>query len=277
MSEAPPVEPVALARWRDGRLEPIEYCSPDDASRIRVADSFLVADGATLAIDLHRNRFLATAGAPDAGTTDLDPAGVEEFWDAAMRGIPRNGSWFPRLEQRATDGATQLILRVRPAPELRSSIALLTHDGADPREQPLVKGPDLDALLRTRTLAQQAGADDAVLLQDGAVVETTTAALLWWRGDALCIPEPDLARVDSVTVRSILALAAALGIDVLHEAVTPAELDGLEVWAVNALHGPRIVTRWLDAPGVSGPGTAEQPGRLGLWRRRLSALRRPLP
>ncbi|WP_157156384.1 aminotransferase class IV [Diaminobutyricimonas sp. LJ205] len=275
MSEAPPVEPVALARWRDGVLEPIEYCSPDDASSIRVADSFLVADGAALAIDLHRERFLATAVAPDAVTTAVDPANpavAEAFWDAAIGSIPRAGSWFPRLEQRTTDGATRLVLRTRPAPELRSSIALLTHDGPDPRQHPLVKGPDLDALVRTRTLAQQTGADDAVLLQDGAVVETTTAALLWWRGDALCIPEPELARVDSVTVRSILALAAALGVDVLHEAVTPAELDGLEVWAVNALHGPRIVTGWLN-----GPGTAEQPGRLSLWRRRLAALRRPLP
>jgi branched-subunit amino acid aminotransferase/4-amino-4-deoxychorismate lyase len=277
MSDTPPVEPVALARWRDGRLEPIEYCSPDDASLIRVADSFLVADGATLAIDLHRDRFLATAGAPDAATTERDGAGVEAFWDAAIRSIPRDGSWFPRLEQRTLDGATQLLLRVRPAPELRSSITLLTHGGPDPREQPLVKGPDLDALLRARTVAQQAGADDAVLLHAGVVVETTTAAMLWWRGDALCIPDPDLARVDSVTVRSILALAAALGIDVLNEAVTPAELDGLEVWAVNALHGPRIVTRWWAEPGVNGPGTAEQPGRLSLWRRRLSALRRPLP
>lgn len=273
MSDAPRAEPVALARWRDGVLEPIEYCSPDDDSQIRVADSFLVENGASLAVEVHRERFTATA-ADQAGS---DPAEVTAFWDAAIRSIPSDGAWFPRLEQRSRDGALQLVARVRPAPELHTSITLLTHTGPDPRRQPRVKGPDLDALLRARTLAQQAGADDAVLMQDSHVVETTTAALLWWRGDALCVPENRLARVDSVTVRSILTLAAALGVDVLHEAATPADLDGLEVWAVNALHGPRIVTHWFDEPGVDGPGMAEQPGRLGLWRRRLSALRRPLP
>jgi hypothetical protein len=41
---------------------------------------------------------------------------------------------------------------------------------------------------------------------------------------------------------------------------------------LNALHGIRIVTAWVD-----GPATAEQPGRLATWRARLDALRKPLP
>ena len=52
----------------------------------------------------------------------------------------------------------------------------------------------------------------------------------------------------------------------------PEELDGLEVWALNALHGIRIVTSWID-----GPATAEEPGRLATWQARLDALRKPLP
>jgi hypothetical protein len=44
------------------------------------------------------------------------------------------------------------------------------------------------------------------------------------------------------------------------------------VWALNALHGIRIVTGWVD-----GPATAELPGRLDVWRARLDALRKPLP
>lgn len=105
-------------------------------------------------------------------------------------------------------------------------------------------------------------------------MDATTSALLWWRGDILCGPpsgQPGFARVDSVTARSVLALAVALGHDTHEEAVTPAELDGCEVWAVNALHGIRIVTGWLD-----GPSTAELPGRLETWRARLHALRRPI-
>jgi hypothetical protein len=75
-----------------------------------------------------------------------------------------------------------------------------------------------------------------------------------------------------VTLRSVLALAAATGVDVLHDSVSPEALEGCEVWALNALHGIRIVTGWVD-----GPATAELPGRLDAWRARLDALRKPLP
>jgi branched-subunit amino acid aminotransferase/4-amino-4-deoxychorismate lyase len=75
-----------------------------------------------------------------------------------------------------------------------------------------------------------------------------------------------------VTLRSVLALAAATGVEVIREKSRPDDLEGCEVWALNALHGIRIVTAWVD-----GPATAEEPGRLESWRRRLDALRRPLP
>jgi branched-subunit amino acid aminotransferase/4-amino-4-deoxychorismate lyase len=128
-------------------------------------------------------------------------------------------------------------------------------------------------MTRLRTLAQKHGTDEAVILStDGFVAEGTTTCLVWWRGDALCVPAPEIERVDSVTVKTLITLATALGIDVLYETVTPADLTGLEVWALNALHGIRIVTSWID-----GPPTAEQPGRVGDWQARLDALRKPLP
>jgi branched-subunit amino acid aminotransferase/4-amino-4-deoxychorismate lyase len=103
-------------------------------------------------------------------------------------------------------------------------------------------------------------------------VEGGYSGLLWWRGDILCGPLADFERVDSVTARSVLTLARALGLDTHEEAVTPTELEGVELWAVNSLHGIRIVTGWLD-----GPTLAERPGRLATWRARLDRLRRPLP
>jgi hypothetical protein len=72
-------------------------------------------------------------------------------------------------------------------------------------------------------------------------------------------------------VRSVLALAAALGVETYGEPVTPAELAGTELWSLNALHGIRIATGWLD-----GPPLAELPGRLATWRARLDALRKPI-
>ncbi|TPW70200.1 aminotransferase class IV [Schumannella sp. 10F1B-5-1] len=277
-------------RWQRGPLAPADDCDVVP-SRVLAADSWLVVDGRVRGLGLHRSRFadaVAAASAIDAGTADVDAvltvvpdplvdaADLDDFWDAALALIPREGSWFPRVElvgpAEGSERAPELRFRLRPAPELRSSVRLVTA-ARDPRTQPRVKGPDLAAMTALRAAAQGLGADEAVVLEaDGAVAEGSTTCLLWWRGDMLCVPEDDIARVDSVTLRSILALATALGLDVLHERATPSELDGLEIWAVNAVHGVRIVTEWID-----GPAPAELPGRRAEWQARLDALRRPLP
>ena len=244
-------------RWGDGALQLLDYCDMTESS-IEVATSFLVSDGRALALELHRARFLASA--PDA----------QQFWDAAVASIPRQGDWFPRFESHR---GGRLLFRLRSAPTLQRSLSVMTHDSADPRRVPLVKGPDLETMLRLRTEAQQHGADEQVILTgDGYVVETSQSALVWWRGSILCSPPDEFARVDSVTARSLLTLAGALGTDLHTEPVTPAELDGTEVWALNSLHGARIVTRWHG-----GPALAELPGRLALWRDRLTILRHELP
>ena len=224
---------------------------------IVAADSWLVSDGRALGMVLHRERFLRTA-------TNAEP-----FWDAAIAAIPTRGDWFPRVEQHS-DG--RLVLRLRTAPERQRAAVVATWTGADPRTQPSVKGPDLDEMVRIRASVQSLGATEAIILSDdGYVVEGAYSGLLWWRGDILCGPPADLARINSVTARSVLTLAAALGFDTHEEAVTPYELDGTELWALSALHGIRIVTGWVD-----GPELAEKPGRLAAWRARLDALRRAL-
>lgn len=278
-------------RWQSGVLAERDDCDVAPAT-ILAADSWLVADGGVLALALHRMRFVdAVAELADRrGLADeVDALDVERFWDAAISRIPRVGEWFPRVELRVQHGAAELLFRLRTAPERRRSLVLATHNGADPRTEPWIKGPDLEAMTRLRTEAQSRGADEAVLLSTGAglsgagitgvgitgtgfVTEGSTSCLAWWTGDALCVPSIELPRIDSVTLRSVLALATATGVDVLHDAVRPGQLDGLEVWALNSLHGIRIVTGWVD-----GPATAEQPGRLDSWRARLDALRKPLP
>lgn len=253
--------------WRDGELEARDDCDVLPAT-IEVADSWLASDGTVLALDLHRTRWGTSI--PRGRYLQLDPGA---FWDAAVAAVPRTGDWFPRFELRTQLLRPQLLLRMREAPELKRSVTLATHTGRDPRTAPRFKGPDLEAMTRLRTEAQKHGADEAVLLSpDGYVADGATSSIAWWRGDALCVPDDDIERVDGVTLKSVVALATALGVDVLYESVTPAELDGLEVWSLNSLHGIRIVTSWVD-----GPATAEEPGRLATWRRRLDALRKPLP
>ncbi|GAB3405348.1 hypothetical protein GCM10027515_18570 [Schumannella luteola] len=251
-------------RWQNRELVAADDCEVVPA-RVDAADSWLVADGRARGLGLHRQRFL------DALPEEFWALDPEGFWDAALALLPREGDWFPRVDAR-TARAPELIFRLRPAPERRASIRLVTAE-RDPRTAPRAKGPDLAAMTALRTAAQGLGADEAVVLDaDGSVAEGSTTCLLWWRGDMLCVPEEAIERIDSVTLRSILALATALGIDVLHERATPDDLDGLEIWAVNALHGVRIVTEW-----VGGPAPAELPGRRAAWQTRLDALRRPLP
>lgn len=256
-----------LYRWQGSGLQFLDYCDPSELT-LEVADSWLVSAGSVLALELHRSRFFSSIVA-----RGFDPTMAEEFWDAALAAIPRSGDWFPRVELLSRDGAPQLQFRLRSAPERTRSLVLATYAGEDPRTALTIKGPDLAAMLRIRTDVQKLGADDAVLLSPlGLVVEGAHTALLWWRGDVLCAPAAEFDRIDSVTARSILGLATALGITISFEAVTPEELDALEVWAVNALHGIRIVTSWVD-----GPSTAEEPGRLSRWRSLLDTLRKPLP
>jgi hypothetical protein len=282
----------SIYRWGDGALHPLEYCDMTDVTVV-AADSWLVTDGKVLAIGLHRERFLDAVGAsllepptrvqpssrvqlvdtsaPFASTGSTGEA--EAFWDAAVALIPREGEWFPRVELQARpDGSTLFVFRLRSAPRLDRSVVVATHVGPDPRIQPSIKGPDLERMLQARTEVQKVGAGEAVILADDAyVVEGSTTCLLWWRGNILCGPSPEFPRIDSVTVRSVLALARALGIDTFEEAVTPSELDGVELWALNSLHGIRIVTGWVDGPALS-----ELPGRLATWRTRLDALRKPM-
>jgi branched-subunit amino acid aminotransferase/4-amino-4-deoxychorismate lyase len=262
-------------RWQGGALETRDDCDVAPAS-ILAADSWLVADGTALAIGLHHSRFVDGASelAERHGrSAEVDALDVESFWDAAVASIPRVGDWFPRVELRVQHDAAELLVRMRPSPARTRSLRLASYRGRDPRTEPWIKGPDLEAMTRLRTQAQQHGADEAVILSpEGFVAEGSTTCLAWWAGDALCVPSIELPRIDSVTLRSVLALAAATGVDVLHDTVTPDALESCEVWALNALHGIRIVTQWVD-----GPATAELPGRLDAWRARLEALRKPLP
>lgn len=256
----------SIYRWHEGSLVPLEYCDMT-ATLVEVADSWLVTEGRALAIALHRERFLGSISPEWHALVDA-PA----FWDEAIALIPGEGDWFPRVELQSRAGTPLLVFRLRSAPERTRSVAVATYIGDERATAPMVKGPDLERMLRIRTEVQPTGAGEAILLTpDGYVVEGAYSGLLWWRGDILCSPPSHFERIDSVTVRSVLTLAVALGLDTHEEAVTPAELDGVELWSLSALHGIRIVTEWMN-----GPALAELPGRLATWRARLEALRQPL-
>ena len=267
---------AALFRWNGGALVELDHCDPSEES-LEVADSLLVSDGLAFAPALHRARFLASAHARGAGLDGYSDDAAAAVWNAAMALSSASGDWFPRVELVSRNGTARFQYRHRTAPKRTRSVRLVTRLGPDPRTAPATKGPDLDVLLAARIAAQELGADDVVLLTpDGYVIDGGTCAIVWWRGDILCGPplgadDEAFARVDSVTAASLFAVASALGVETHREPTTPAELNGTEVWALGALHGIRIVTHWVD-----GPELAELPGRIGVWRDRRSALRKPI-
>ena len=266
MSSASPPSAQSIYRWHAGELVALDYCDMTDTS-IEVADSWLVTEGTVLAIGLHRSRFIGSMSAGVRASMSADA-----FWDAAIGLLPRVGNWFPRVELQRRGESHLLVFRLRSAPNRTNNLTLATWTEGDPRTVPAIKGPDFATMTRIRTSVQARGAAEAAILTTvGYVVEDSHSALLWWRGDILCGPPAEFDRVNSVTVRSLLTLAAALGVETYQEAVTPNEIAGTELWSMNALHGIRIVTKWID-----GPQLAQLPGRLALWRARMDALRKPI-
>jgi branched-subunit amino acid aminotransferase/4-amino-4-deoxychorismate lyase len=75
-----------------------------------------------------------------------------------------------------------------------------------------------------------------------------------------------------VTLGLIQERAARTGVRVAHRERTVEELDGREVWLVNALHGIRPVTAWTERNMTAGPAL-----HAAEWRAWLDDMMEPLP
>lgn len=253
--------------WDAERQLLAETTAEDAEPRLLVADSWLVEDGRARAISLHRDRFFYTA------STWYSQSELDAYWNAALDALPTTGRWVPRVEARegADTGCHHLGLRVRSAPATNRLLVLATHHGPDPRTSPAVKGPDIPALHATRAHVAP-GVDDVVILDErGHIVDGATTAILWWRGGTLMSPPADMTRVDSVTAKTIRLLAAQAGIPCAVERAHVGDLAGCRVWAVNALHGIRTVSAWLDGPDLAIDDADDD-----RWIRSLAVLQRPI-
>ena len=236
-------------------------CPPPE--RAVLVDSFLAVDGRVRDLGDHEERFRGGCAA-----LGLPTAGLRSFLEAARTVLPREGRWFPRFEAHADGG---LVIWLREAPAPGREIRLRVHPGPDPRRHPRLKGPDLAVLAELRRQAVEHGADDAVLTGPGGVVlEAAHSGLLWWHGDRLHVPDPDLPILPSVTVGRLLRVARAESVDVTPRRCTPEALAGAEVWAVNALHGIRPVTGWRGG-GPTDPVADPDRTRLERFRGHLAA------
>jgi branched-subunit amino acid aminotransferase/4-amino-4-deoxychorismate lyase len=241
-------------------------------SQLLVADSWRVIDAEVRGLPLHRARFLAGVDSyrnePGtlSGTALINSAAA--FFDDATAALPPAGDWFPRVELRTsahigsgtgtgsdtgTGTGTQFTLLVRPTPPIFDEVDVATAP-YDPRTHPLVKGPNLDALMGLRAAVAPSGAGEAIILDaNGIIVEGAYSGLLWWRGETLVQAASVLPRIPSVTVDLLVAAARANGVPVVDEHARPADLDGCELWVLSALHGLRVARQWIDGPELAEP------------------------
>jgi len=205
------------------------------------------------------------APTPDGLWIFADPGPTQDFMQAVAGRLPAAGRWFPRVELVLDAGTPHFQLWIRPVPPPGRTVRLWLPAAPDGRTSPGIKGPDLDWLAQQRAAAVAAGADEAVLLsRSGRVLEGATTSILWWRGDEPCAPPEDAGVLPGVTRLILLDLAASIGAAVSFRCPRPDELAGLEVWAVNALHGIRPVTGWVGADIEPGPAC-----RVARWQRYL--------
>jgi branched-subunit amino acid aminotransferase/4-amino-4-deoxychorismate lyase len=242
--------------------------SADAPGQVRIVDSWLVAEGQVRAFEAHAGRFSAAC----AELFGIETGQTREFMRAAAARLPAQGRWFPRAELVLACGTPRLQLWIRPAPPPGRTVRLWLPATPDTRTCPRIKGPDLDWLARQREAAVAAGADEAVLVsRAGRVLEGSTTSILWWRDDKLCAPGDDAGVLPGITRSVLLDAAAASGVPIAFGSPWPAELAGLEVWAVNALHGIRPVTGWVGADIEPGPAR-----RAARWQRHLDEIAAPI-
>lgn len=244
-------EEVQFFRFREGSLELVTEAQQNEV-QLEVADSWLVEDGRARSIDSHFERFARWVSEV---SPDCNPS-LPAFFSAVKAMIPNEGRWFPRIEFHAeAEAPHHLFLRLRKAPDQLGDVILWTFPDADPRQNPAVKGPDLSLGMQMRRNAKMHGADEAVLLSEsGFVLEGALSSLVWWRGDTLCSSSDDLPWLPSVTRQEVFAIATQMGFSTRTEKVKPADLVGLEIWALSSLQGIRVVADWIDLGGPIGKG-----------------------
>ena len=219
--------------WHEGGFIPSQpHPGPFD-----VADSWrMLGDAHSSALRLHLRRFESVAGPLPAGFV---PAMLQRF---------APGDLFPRISL----AAGQLRLDIRPAPPARPVTRLTYAQAPDPRSQPLVKGPDFPALARYRAEYQDDGADDtAIVDSSGAMVETTTGALVAWDGETLVLPTGTA--LPSITLHQVTRRAAALGIRTETRPLTLELATECPLWFLNSLHGISPVTELYTPTGIVYP------------------------
>ncbi|QIM16652.1 aminotransferase class IV [Leucobacter insecticola] len=236
-----------------------------DQRRLLVADSFRVrVNPATgqpevRGWDRHLARFLTGVCA----VTESQSA--DGFLADAVSRIQEYGEGFPRLELWGGAGQDpEFALSLRPLPELGTQLEMRSFSGFT-LESRARKGPNI---ARLAELNRELGAEALLTDAEGYALEGATTSLVWWdpTDQEGYVVEARRHRVASVTEQLLTHEFA-----IAPSRISPADLTQCEVWAVNALHGIRVVTA-IDGVPTQHP----QEARLKWFREALDRYWQPL-
>lgn len=214
----------------------------EETRLLLVADSFRVRlnphDGAAevRGWSEHLARFRTGVESVCAETQCAPSPNLETFLTDARDRIQQYGEGFPRLELWSRgDLPPALALNLRPLPPLGAELSMRTAPGVV-LSNAAHKGPNI---ARLGALNQHLGAEALLTDFEGTVLEGATTSLVWWdttnhNGHVVADRRN---RVASVTERLV-----SREVELTGSRITPTELSHYEVWAVNALHGIRVVT-----------------------------------
>ena len=251
--------------WSPDGLVEHEAITPD---YVYAADSWRLEDGRVVELNRHRVRFQDSV-CIHRSLIDTSHAFVE----AVVAALPREGSWFPRIDLIRADGQILFRYQQRPRPEV-STNAVLATGRLDPRTEPWTKGPDLHALQALRDDVADKEADEAIVVRNGYVCEGAYSTVMAWSMDGRTLHSmgPDEPRVPSVTESVVQEIALEEGYKVSQDRFTPDDLDRMEVWVVSALHGIRHARKWIDGPVVMADSGKREHFAARWWARA-----KPLP
>jgi branched-subunit amino acid aminotransferase/4-amino-4-deoxychorismate lyase len=176
------------------------------------------------------------------------------------RGVDR-GAATPARNPTPTCLATIEPLPPGTPASLPGPLRLRTVEAAAPRPAAWAGLKSLNHLpyVLAALAAERAGADEALLVYEGRVKETTAANLFLVFGDALVTPARSEGLLAGVTRDWVLELARANGLTVAERPVTSAECErATELFVTGSVAGIRAVTELDGRPQGAGPGPVTQ-------------------
>lgn len=232
-------------------------------------ETLLARDGTLVLFEAHLARL--TAGCRTLGLPAPEAAEVRRLCEGAAAGLA--GPVAVRLTLTAGSGgrgldrpaspAPRLFATAAPAPRPRGPAGLVTASVRRNEGSPAARLKTL-AYLDNVLARREAGADEALMLNNAGEVACAAAANLFWlEGERLCTPALECGVLDGIMRGEVMARAAAMGVKTVQVRAPRAALaDARGLFLTSSLIGVRPVARLDGVEVADDPLTRRLAGAL---------------